>query len=214
MRRNVTKYQNKSSVLKINPKQIEKAYIQTICYNDDEGDGVNIDNQAGYTKVFGHDATDGGFFESYEAVGSKNPEDPDSKLYSILDQLEDFRNSEGKFHFKLCYPELTWGKDGKTCNEWIQSSNPYTDSTITGFEEIFLAFDNNGNKDFWKGLGKNTDVHIGGAYLDDSPFDAYWFSAIGARTNWLKSDHIPGPRHPNDLSEESAVTKVELYVKV
>ena len=46
--------------------------------------------------------------ENYEAVGSN----PDSKLYSILDQLEDFRNSKGKFQFKLCYPELTWGKDG------------------------------------------------------------------------------------------------------
>ena len=61
--------------------------------------------------MFGHDAT-GGFFENYEAVGSKNPEGPDSYLYSNLDQLEDFRNSKGKFQFKLCYPELTWGKDG------------------------------------------------------------------------------------------------------
>ena len=44
------------SNLKVNPKQIEKAYIQTICYNDDEGDGVNINNQAGkyYYIIFIH----------------------------------------------------------------------------------------------------------------------------------------------------------------
>ena len=108
----------------------------------------------GYTKVFSHDVS-GGLFSSYADVGSKNSKDPGSKLFSILDQLEDYRNSEGKFQFKLCYPELTWGKEKKNCNEWIQSSNPYTEYTITGFQEIFLAFDKDGKMNEWKGLGKN-----------------------------------------------------------
>ena len=159
----------------------------------------------GYKKVFSHDLS-GGLFTSYAEVGSKNPDNPDSKLFSILNQLETYRNSEGKFQLKLCYPELTWGKDGKTCNEWIQSSNPYTDSTITGFEAISLAFDKNGDLNEWKGLGKNSAGNDGDAFVDDTPSNAYWYSAIGAKKAWYGG--IPGPRH----SAISAISKVELYV--
>ena len=167
----------------------------------------------GYTKVFSHDIF-GGLFANYKDVGSKNPEDPDNKLYSILDKLEDYRNSEGNFQFKLCYPELTWGKEGKTCNEWIQSSNPYTNSTITGFEEISLAFDRNGGYEDWNGLGRNTpgnDIHT---VIDDEPSIDDWHCAIGAMYNWrldkAENISIPGPVHPK--SGWFAASKVELYV--
>ena len=92
--------------------------------------------------MFSHNVS-GGLWTDHEEVGSKNVDNPDAKLYSILNKLENYRNKEGKFKFKLCYPELTWGKNGSNCNEWFQTSNPYTDSTITGFQEIFLAFDVN-----------------------------------------------------------------------
>ena len=36
--------------------------------------------------MFSHDVS-GGLFTNYD-VGTKNPEDPDNKLYSIMDQLE------------------------------------------------------------------------------------------------------------------------------
>ena len=168
----------------------------------------------GYVKIFNHDVS-GGLFTTNDDVGRKNSGDPDNKLFSILDQLEDYRNSEGKFHFKLCYPELTWGRDGKTCNEWIQSSNPYTDTTITGFEEIFLAFDIDGYVGEWKGLGKNSAGNDGHAYIDDSPSQFNWFTAIGARNEWGKAEHIPGPKHPDQSKQvDAAVSKVELYVMV
>ena len=165
----------------------------------------------GYTKVFSHDAS-GGLFFNYEAVGSKNPDDPDSKLYSILDKLEDYRNSEGNFQFKLCYPELTWGKDGKACNEWIQSSNPFTESSVTDFEEIFLAFDKDSNNDDWRGLGKNLLGKDVAAVMDDSPDTSNWFSAIGAKSYWGNGT-IPGPRHPTDHNSNSQISMVELFVK-
>ena len=161
----------------------------------------------GYVKIFNHDVS-GGLFTTNDDVGRKNSGDPDNKLFSILDQLEDYRNSEGKFHFKLCYPELTWGRDGKTCNEWIQSSNPYTDTTITGFEEIFLAFD----LESWKGLGKNSNSNSN-AFIDDSPSHGNWFTAIGAKSYWGGSDTIPGPRHPTDSAANSPISIVKLYVK-
>ena len=164
----------------------------------------------GYIKVFSHDVS-GGLFTNYD-VGNKNPEDPDNKLYSILDQLEDYRSSVGKFQFKLCYPELTWGLDEKTCNEWIQASNPYTESSITGFEEIFLAFDKNSSNDDWRGLGKNLVGNDVATMLDDSPDTSNWFSAIGAKSYWGNGT-IPGPRHPTDHTTNSQISMVELFVK-
>jgi len=218
------------SMTQINPKQIEKPYTQTICYNDNDDaedvpskigdDGMKLrtvmnplfktGRTGGYIKVFSHDVS-GGLFTNYD-VGTKNPEDPDNKLYSILDQLEDYRSSVGKFQFKLCYPELTWGLDEKTCNEWIQTSNPYTESSITGFQEIFLAFDRNSNNDDWRGIGKNLVGNDVAVMMDDSPDTSNWFSAIGAKSYWGNGT-IPGPRHPTDHNTNSQISIVELFVK-
>ena len=103
--------------------------------------------------MFGHD-TKGGLFINQADVGSKNPDNSDALLFSKLGQLENCRNYDGTFKFKLCYPELTWGVNKEKCNEWIQSSNPLTESTITGFVAISLAFTKNGDLRDWKGLGK------------------------------------------------------------
>ena len=160
--------------------------------------------------MFNHDVSEGLF--TNKDAGSKNPEDPDNKLYSILDQLEDYRNNDGKFQLKLCYPQLTWGKDGKICNEWIQSSNLYTESTITGFEKIFLAFDRNSNNDDWRGLGKNLVGNDVAVMMDDSPDTSNWFSAIGAKSYWGNRT-IPGPRHPTDHTTNSQISMVDYLSK-
>ena len=155
----------------------------------------------------------GGLFTNYTDAGSKNPENPDSELYSILNQLEDYRHFEGNFQFKLCYPELKWGKDGRICNEWIQSSNPYTNSTITDFKAISIAFEKNSILSEWEGLAKNPAGINGNTVIDDSPSHGYYYSSIGAMTYWPSSGSIAGPRHPTDSSGKlSIVTKVELYL--
>ena len=86
-----------------------------------------------YTKVFSHDASQG-LFTSHSDALSKNPSDPTAPLFSILDQLEGFRNQEGRFRLKLCWPELDWGQGGCHCNEWLQTSNPVNSTDITGFQ--------------------------------------------------------------------------------
>ena len=75
--------------------------------------------------------TRGGFFSSEADVLRKNVDNPNADLFSILDQLEDYRTG-GLFHFKLCYPELVGVNGLNGCNEWIQTSNPAMESTITG----------------------------------------------------------------------------------
>ena len=62
-----------------------------------------------YVKIFNHDVS-GGLFTTNDDVGIKNPDDPDSKLFSILNQLESYRNSEGMFHFKLCMNRQNLGQ--------------------------------------------------------------------------------------------------------
>ena len=162
----------------------------------------------GYTKVFSHD-TSGGLFSSINEVLKSNPENPNADLFSILYRLEDFRNSEGNFQFKLCYSEIK-GINGRSCNEWIQSSNPATDSIITGFKPKSLAFVKNGINQDWKGLGINLGRHLCYSLIDDTPTYWTWFSAIGAFRYWGGQNTILGPR-VEPYRSKSPSTKVELF---
>lgn len=178
-----------------------------------EGRGMEDDSNAGigYTKVFSHNTT-GGVFANKEAVLESNPTNLNADLFSILNKLEEFRGIDGNFQFKLCYPELT-GIGGKSCNEWIQSSNPVTAHRITGFRPIGqLAFDKNSYLQPWAGIGLNLPQYQvflgrGSTIIDDAPLQFNWFTAIGALSYWPDPNKptIPGPRW-------NAVTKVELYV--
>ena len=100
-----------------------------------------------YFKVFQHNIKGGVFKSKLEAM-NVNPNDPENDLFSILDQLEDYRSVDGNFRFKLCYPDLEWGVDGETCNYWIQSSNPTMSTVVEGYQAIKTAF----NLQNWKGL--------------------------------------------------------------
>ena len=165
-------------------------------------------NFLGYTKVFGHD-TKGGLFSSQDEVLKSNPENSNADLYSILYSLEEFRNSEGNFQFKLCYPKIK-GIGGKSCNEWIQSSNPATDSIITGFKPMSLAFVKNSINQDWKGLGINRASNQRNTLIDDAPTHGNWYSAVGAFAHWGGKNTIPGPRI-EPASSKSPTTKVELF---
>ena len=162
-----------------------------------------------YVKVFSHN-TLGGLFLNKDDVLKKNSGNSSADLYSKLYQLEDYRDQKANFQFKLCYPEVA-GINGKTCNEWIQASNPATNSTITGFKPISLAFVKNSINQDWKGLGINLPQIQSSSLIDDAPTHSNWFSAIGAFRNWGGQNKIPGPRIEPSNSK-SPTTKVELYV--
>ena len=161
-----------------------------------------------FVKVFSHD-TRGGFFSSKADAANKNPNNPDADLFSILDQLEGYRGVDGNFRFKLCYPELTWGADGKKCNEWIQSSNPLTEKPIAGFKPISLAFTINSLKEPWSGLGPSQWPN---SVIDDRAITFGWF-AIGSTKVYY--DGIAGPRYSVDAEANKfgVVKKVQLYVQ-
>ena len=153
--------------------------------------------------MFSHDLR-GGVFSSQADAARKNPDKHNAYLFSILDQLEKYRGADGNFRFKLCYPELKWGVDGEGCNEWIQSSNPLTDTNIKGFKPISLAFTKDSYLGNWQGLGKSPSKWSNAA-IDDSPTKKNWWTAIGVTKLFYKK--MPGPRSPRSL-----VTKVTLSV--
>ena len=133
--------------------------------------------------VFKHD-TAGGVFGSVAEALNKHPDNPDASLFSILDQLETFRTDWGVFHLNLCY-------GGAMCNVWKQTSNPVTESDITGFVGYGLGYEYNGLNESWAGLGRNLDTSE--TLIDDTPLSAEtsWF-AIGALKN-DSSGKIWGP---------------------
>ena len=160
-----------------------------------------------WVKVFSHDVS-GGFFKDAADAMSKNPEDENARLFSILDQLERLSTSLGVFRLRQCYPE----HEEPNCNEWVQSSNPATESTITGFKAINWVRTKNSKDKPFGGLGLNEEYKH--SLIDDFPEnlgDRLFFHAIGSSSEaWEGSGKIAGPRDP----APRRVRKVELYMAV
>ena len=151
--------------------------------------------------MFSHD-TSGGLFTSGAEALSKNSENPQAKLFSILSQLDPLRLEDGSFHLKLCYPEL-----GK-CNEWTQTSNPATSSTIESFKAIDLGFPKNSYGKAFVGIG--VSPASAATFIDDTPNQSNWWYAIGARS-WFGTGTIPGPVDQSGAGKK--VKRVELFAE-
>jgi len=157
-----------------------------------------------WRKVFSHNAS-GGLFSDLDDAKRKNIDDNEADLFSILYDLESMRNEDGVFHFKLCYPDLT--EYDPPCNEWKQSSNPLTESKITGYSAIAIAWPKNSiNKEFG-GLGLSPPSFRENL-IDDAPEHAWWHCSIGSLKHWGGSDTIPGPQKDG----QRAIKRVELHV--
>ena len=161
---------------------------------------ANDENEKEFEKIFSHDTT-AGVFKEHKVHDNDNPK-LFSKLKKLKDNPEEYKTN-GKFHFKLCYPDLDKDKD-KKCNEWKQSSNPVKDGKITGYEAVDINFKQNGNGDPWGGLGKSGHDHT---LMDDTGSDPEWNMAVGALKFEPNKNKIPGPRG------EKGITKVKLFVK-
>ena len=138
---------------------------------------LNIVLGLSWLKVFSHN-TAGGMFPNGEnhpdrlEVLNFNDDDPDAYLYSILDQMEEYRK-EGVFHIKLCYPEYP---EDFPCNEWSQSSNFVDETDVTDYSPIQISYLEAGwgNTDF-AGLKKMVGWYRG--YFLISPYS--WYFGIG-----------------------------------
>lgn len=126
---------------------------------------------------------------------SHNANDPSKPNYSILDQLETFRGSDGTFHFKLEYA-LSASPDNT--NIWRQTSNPIKKKGVTGYEAVDVEM----NGFDWGGLEKTRGSQPG-ALLHGNVGQGSWWYAIGTNDVY-KGVGIPGAGRPETL--------VELYI--
>jgi hypothetical protein len=90
-----------------------------------------------------------GLYQAPDKWIEHNAENPYHKQYSILNQLETMRRTDGNFLFKLVWPKET--EDNTQI--WIQTTNPVTATSggVEGYEAVEAPFDTKG----WGGLQKN-----------------------------------------------------------
>ena len=157
-------------------------------------------------KVFAHDPSIG-LFTNLEDAKKKNIDAENAPLYSILHDLESLTSSDGFFHFKLCYPDLT--QFPFPCNEWIQTSNPVVESTITGYKALNITWPYRGDLKPFGGLGLSAQPQLN--LIDDTPDSPhiFWWNSIGSFSNYPQgSSTVPGP------NAQFLTGKRELYLKV
>ena len=154
---------------------------------------------AGWIKIFSHDSSNGEFFNDYDDAKKKNENNPDASLYSILYQLENLRRSDGSFKFRICYQA--------GCNSWFQTSNPVTESVVTGFETQSLVFP------IANGLGKK-EGGVGETLICSDPMGQFVYYSIGVTRAIEKFGccKFAGPL-TNPVSDFSFISKVDLYVE-
>lgn len=145
----------------------------------------------------------------------KNPYDPTSASFSVLNQLESYRQADGKFLLKLKWPGSNFNQE----QVWKQTSNPAVTPGlrpgktigVAGYEAIHVPYTSNG----WGGLQRTVEgvVQNGspgvlrypslldGSVQRPSPSSVPPFYAVGA--TFAINGGIPGPSSP--------VPAVELY---
>ena len=148
------------------------------------------------------------FYQSPSNWINYNENDPNNANFSILNNLEDFRGDDGKFHFKLEWPGgSVYNSNGGNIDflpqEWKQTSNPLTSENVIDYEPINVNYTGM----FWAGL-ENADNNSTGNLIDGSVDHGYWFYALGTQNPW--NNCIPGPADNNNFYGAQVV---ELYVK-
>eukprot|EP01046_Picozoa_sp_COSAG06_P012809 COSAG06_NODE_763_length_12486_cov_37.835244_4_plen_1077_part_00 len=120
---------------------------------------------------------------------SFNPNDQTAD-FSILDQLENFRQPDGAFTMKIVWPN----RAAPNYNTWRQTSNPVTADPggVDGYEAVDVHFTSN----FWGGLEKS---QAGTTLIDGSVNHGNWFYAVGTRAAW--GPGIPGAQDPENQVE-------------
>jgi hypothetical protein len=131
-----------------------------------------------------------------------NSDDPDNDNYAILNQLEQFRSSDGKFYFRLTWPNA----NEDVTMEWSQTSNPLVEDVV-GYEPIDVPYTGRG----WGGLEPSSQALMDGSVL--GTFKSNWFYAVGAYNNWPTGSNKFPAYAKADNDNSYAQTQVELYIQ-
>ena len=162
---------------------------------------VKVQDGAVWKKVFYHNSRNGTVLWTggdAEALSSNTAD-----KYSILGQLEDYRNSSGQLEFLLEYPEMTG------YNRWLQTSNPATSSPhiVTGYTPVGTP---TWTTQSWAGLART--MNSANSFIDGNTAlgtgTTNWYYSLGCRISWPTTAPygIPGPN--------GTVQEVELWVRI
>jgi hypothetical protein len=129
---------------------------------------------------------------------SLNANDPNNANYAILDKLNLYKlttgSNAGKWQFKLVYYSVGKGSE----QEWIQSSNPTTSATVTGYTPLHIFATDN----CWGGL----HTHPTNALLVGSTCNGLYWYAVGLYVPWTWNGVMGLP------AASTVVNSVSLYV--
>lgn len=169
--------------------------------------------------VFRQDSKDGIFWPS--DLVALNKDNPTAPRYSILDELDDFRATDGHFHFKMCYPG-TWEiartlerliklfllfleLHNSSCYRWSQSENPLTIVGQTVPKDFMYKEGPFPITQHFKGLSRSTPYFC---ILDaDLAFPGLWWFPIGTYAEFASPNTFPGPM-------DKIVSLVELFLEL
>ena len=146
------------------------------------------------------------FFASQSSVPNLNANDPFNDNYSIMQNLENYRDSNGRFRFRFVgkkyhHPDTPTG----ATNEWYQTSNPNTTSdSVTGYEAISI----DGSGQSWGGLALSASS---ATIIDGSPGNSNWYYALGLEnlSNYLSGNAYPSIH--NGSNEASLINELWVY---
>ena len=127
---------------------------------------------------------------------SLNSSDPDNDNYSILDQIDTYKNTDGKY--RLLYIDRGDSATAGKFNDWRQTSNfTTTYNSVSGYEAVSI-YDSASS---WGGLSQSTTT--GSTRFDGSPGDGNWWFAVGTIQNNWDGGRIPGI---------SSTSQIEIYI--
>ena len=159
---------------------------------------VKVENGATWARVFYHNNVEGSvlFANEAEALSTNS-----RYKFSVLNKLENYRNSSGTFEFMLQYPN-----DTTQYNRWIQKDNPAKvtvangtgNETASGYKAVHVDWTGN----YWGGLTRSTATSA--CLINGSVGHGNWFYAIGAYSRYDKG--IP--------SYSATATATELWARI
>ena len=142
------------------------------------------------------------FFENLSRARFFNVENPGANLYSILNDMENFRRN-GKLEFKMRWPDDYPNSDFV----WRQETNPLEMQTVEGYQEIQIDESLTTRMNKWGGLERTVlfrDREIS-TLLDGSARSKYYFFSIGQDDPW--NGGLTGPH------ETRPVCAIELWIR-